>query len=131
MAFANGSKPVTASSYSGPFPDMRGQFIRGMNAGASVDPTAGRIAVDAEADAFQGHKHTSLVVAPGTTGWYNAFTSASEGSSGNPPTTTDDIGISGGSVGGGYGVDGLLGTPRLASETRPKNVAVYWYIKVK
>jgi hypothetical protein len=127
-AFADGSKPASAGSYTGPFPDMRGQFIRGLNAGASVDPAAGRVAGDAEADAFQGHMHTTAVSGGGSQ--WTALQLGAGGTASTPPPTAN-LGIFGNGVGGGYAADGALGAPRPASETRPTNVAVYWYIKVR
>ncbi len=103
-----------------------------MNVGASVDPDASRSVGSAQADAFQGQRHTSLVVAHGVSGWYHASVMASGGSANNPTSTTADFGIHGETTGRVCSGDRFgNGTPGYASETRPKNVAVDWFIKVK
>ena len=98
-------------------PDMRGQFLRGLDTSGTVDPDgAGRVVGDSQADAMQGHKHQSF----GTMG-------------GSIPTGTLGPGQSGSN--GNYSTylpvnDGVNGTPRTASETRVKNCAVNYIIKL-
>jgi hypothetical protein len=103
-------------------PDLRGMFLRGLNAGRNdgrQDPET-RLVSGYQEDAFQGHWH-SFNSANGTVD--NARPLAgSQGSSSDPGTynsITNPI------------ADGTNGVPRTGSETRPKNVAVYYYIKVK
>jgi len=106
-------------------PDFRGMFIRGVNEGRDdgsqnpEDLNAG----DYQPDAFQGHKHkvgqdpganhyaTSSsgwygMAAPGAVAWKDAF------SSGTYEDKNDGKEI------------------KSVSETRPKNVSVYFYIKI-
>jgi hypothetical protein len=127
-AYANGTKPADATAYTGLFPDLRGQFLRGVDGGSGHDPNAatrtaasgGTVAGagSSQADAFQSHKHYLALNGSGTTtGWgLNAGASS-------------QISVGSGYV-GGYDAD-TGGAPRTASETRPTNIAVYWYIRVK
>lgn len=117
-ALADGSLPASASSYTGLFPDLRGQFLRGMNAGrtdARKDPDT-RTVGSQQIDAFQGHRH-SMAEAWGFTG----------SGSNQAPSNAGRASVS--STNGPID-DGTNGAPRTASETRPGNVAVYWYVKV-
>jgi len=122
-AFADGSMPLDvpeAYASTWVFPDMRGQFIRGMNVSGGVDPDT-RSVGSVQGDTFQGHAHKwihqygGLNGPEGTTGTstsYNSFDNATIG----PMTIASD---------------GVNGSPRNSTETRPDNIAVYWYIKVK
>jgi hypothetical protein len=88
-------------------PDLRGVFLRGINAGR--DTTAGdaageRTAGSYQADEFKKHTHLENLAA-GNGGIHS---------------------------GGSYGVINKIQTgPAGGAETRPRNVAVYWYVKVK
>ena len=115
-ALADNSNPYV--SYTGPFPDMSGRFLRGMDVNADVDPDT-RAVGSLQSDAIKFHRHSLLI----TSGVGNAF-----------PTGLA-VAFRGG-VGGStaistewedYTGDGSL----FVAETRPTNVAVYWYIKVK
>ena len=97
-------------------PDLRGEFIRGLDGGRGVD--SGRSMGSAQGDAFQGHGHTLTGRAhAGSSGVYNEFgdTSAAEIYS-NTTSVQDPVARS-------------HGTPRTASETRPRNVALLPCIK--
>lgn len=94
-------------------PDLRGYFIRGF--GTNSDGTASAAFGVKQADAFQGHWHSTnaanrvafLNGGGGTAfDFPNAFATAT-----NPIT------------------DGVNGTPRTASETRPRNIAMRYLIK--
>ncbi|MBK9580186.1 MAG: hypothetical protein IPK50_14475 [Fibrobacterota bacterium] len=106
-------------------PDLRGQFLRGIDqpvTGAKdtiYAPGGRRDAGTFQPDAFQGH-------------WHNAIGSGSPksgqgGIGGMEPATFP---LQPGSITEPV-PDKTNGTPRTASETRPMNVAVHWYIKVK
>lgn len=120
-ALANGKLPAGVS-YKGVFPDLRGQFLRGMNEGRTdslKDPEVGRLVGAGQGDAFQGH-------------WHRQYTATYVGTGSSQATGT------GGNVNRGDGSgaqepisDGTNGAPRTSSETRSKNVAVYWYVKVR
>jgi hypothetical protein len=106
-------------------PDLRGQFLRGLNAGRTdsmADPDGGsRTAGSYQADAFQGHTHyTPVQHAVGTgggAGYSVAWDSRLDWATTYPNSPPQ--------------ADNTNGTPRIASETRPCNTAIYWYIKVK
>lgn len=125
-AFADGSKPADVTGYAWAFPDLRGQFLRGMNQGATVDPQPGRTAgVTVQADAFQEHAHN----------WRNPsqLWSASHEGSGTAPGSDANTILN--SLGAMTIVaivpNDINRVPRVATETRPTNLAVYWYVKVR
>ncbi len=95
-------------------PDMRGMFLRGINAGlagALADPDGERVAGNIQADTFAVHTHTSKSTSP---------------------TAVNDIR-------GTYFTSGVTNwgsvfeatTASGGAETRPNNAAVYWYVKAK
>ena len=89
-------------------PDLRGLFLRGLNAGREdgrEDPEgAGRTAGDYQADTLKSHTHLDQL-GTGNGGLYS---------------------------GGSYGESMTKSTSATGgAETRPRNAAVYWYVKVK
>lgn len=105
-------------------PDMRGQFARGWDHGAGVDPA--RTFGSGQQDAEQGHYHTTLTTPTGTGGFAIQINS-----SGGNSYPTDGSGLGGLDPTTGAPVtDGTHGTPRIASETRPVNVAMMYIIKI-
>lgn len=92
-------------------PDMRGEFARGWDDGRGVD--SGRAFGSAQLDAFQGHRHGVNAIAIVVGNVYNNSPRAEGGSSVIGDPTTDTVN----------------GTPRTASETRPRNVALLACIK--
>lgn len=113
-------------------PDLRGRFMRGMDDGAGNDPdAAARTASNAggntgddvgsyQDDAFQGHWHRNQDNESGSTNHGNAQKIASNFKNNNgfgKVTIRDAVS------------DGVHGTPRIASETRSKNVTVLYIIK--
>jgi microcystin-dependent protein len=109
-------------------PDLRGVFLRGLDAGRGLD--SGRVLGSYQDDAFQGHGHNwrgnkTFNVGGGGSTWLPAGNRAGD-------TNYTD--------GSGGGIDDIIqapsaqgsnGTPRTAAETRPKNVAVNYGIRFK
>lgn len=99
-------------------PDLRGEFVRGLDDGRGVD--SARVMGSAQTDALQGHVHSMT----GATGYAG-------GNSG--PTNYLGQNSSNGLVGnlgvGSPASDGSNGSPRTAAETRPRNVALLACIK--
>ena len=99
-------------------PDLRGEFARGWDDGRGIDN--GRAFGSAQTDAMQGHRHNTTldgnyfkndgILGPGSNGWSDQ-PSGGQTQTGNPIT------------------DGSNGTPRTASETRPRNIALLACIK--
>jgi microcystin-dependent protein len=106
-------------------PDLRGEFIRGFDNGRGVD--AGRLFASAQTDAFQEHWHEHYAQAqnvdvtggtdnaPNQRAAFDWDTPMVDGSGRTP--TRNTIAAPG------------FGTPRTASETRPRNVALLGLIK--
>lgn len=94
-------------------PDLRGEFVRGWDDARGVD--SGRGFGTAQSDAFQGHGHTAASLFGGTqVPSYGAGAPISIGSQATPL---------------GPIPDGVNGTPRVGSETRPRNIALLACIK--
>ncbi|TXH13852.1 MAG: hypothetical protein E6R03_10605 [Hyphomicrobiaceae bacterium] len=93
-------------------PDFRGEFLRGWDHGRGID--SGRAFATSQSDAFQGHRHTISTGANSsmTSGFMQGNNGASYPNSGDPIT------------------DGTNGTPRTANETRPRNKAILYCIKI-
>lgn len=127
---ADGQKDITISQY-GQFkshtPDLRGMFLRGMNEGRNdgkQDPEHNRTAGDYQQDTLQQHAHETTA-----TGYQ--FKVRDEDSHYKWDNGKKDL---------GYTSDGdadivpakvtSVKGDKVAKETRPKNVAVYFYIKI-
>jgi microcystin-dependent protein len=104
-------------------PDMRGQFLRGLDTTEGVDPDfATRAVGSSQEDKMQGHKHEE------DSNWrsWNMYT----GTGGNMLYNQLSGSAGPGNVVGVPKSDGVNGTPRTGPETRPKNVAVNYIIKL-
>jgi len=113
-------------------PDLRGYFLRGLNAGSGSDPdavsrtnrgdgTVGDNVGTKQLDALQQHTHYITSQSPGTDNVV-AF-------SDNNPDSTYAAGGNPGSRGDAYFHVGNIKTGRSASETRAKNISVLYCIK--
>jgi microcystin-dependent protein len=96
-------------------PDLRGYFVRG--SGTNGDGTAAGTFAAKQADAFQAHRHGI------TSGSFYYVGSGSLGASGGSAIPAQTIAV------GDATVSGANGTPRTATETRPKNIAMLYCIK--
>ncbi len=86
-------------------PDLRGEFIRGLDNGRGVD--AGRTLLSSQLDAFQGHWHSAPHEGNGSGNAPTANTTSFADNIVRDPVS-----------------DGVHGVPRTASETRPRNIAL-------
>jgi len=93
-------------------PDLRGEFIRGWDDSRGLD--ANRALGSVQGDAFQGHQHTYI---------YLATAAVRAGSNGGTPFTDSARSTS------AIVNDGVNGDPRVATETRPRNMALLACIK--
>lgn len=103
-------------------PDLRGMFLRGLDAGRGVDP--GRVlgSLQLPQAELPAHNH------------YNGVAEDTAGIFVYGNTTNDMPGISTGSiqnVGGGNIRQGLTGVSSISRETRPYNVAVNYIIRAR
>lgn len=94
-------------------PDLRGEFVRGWDNTRGVDPS--RVLGSAQTDAFQGHAHSLNDVF--------GYPNSSQG--GRADVTQSTLNTKTGSAVS----DGVNGSPRTASETRPRNIALMYCIK--
>jgi len=88
-------------------PDLRGEFLRGLDDGRGVD--SARVLGSAQTDSFQGHWHKYGAL--GGSGGVSASNSSTSKSSQSSVVAFDATS------------DGINGTPRVSAETRPRNLA--------
>lgn len=103
-------------------PDLRGQFPRGWDDSRGID--ASRSFGSAQTDALQGHGHAVNVMA--NQAGASAFWFSNSGTVN--VTSTTAVGATGFEA-QTLVSDGARGTPRIAAETRPTNVALLAVIK--
>ena len=108
-------------------PDMRARFLRGIDFTVTgrdrtnLDPDGKRLPGSQQSDAFQGHTHLTAIqegVSSGSGGGYAVAFDRTHGWAAPFPISSpwpDSSGV----------------LPRTANETRPANIAVFWYVKVK
>ncbi|MEE6128382.1 hypothetical protein V2E39_13390 [Chryseobacterium arthrosphaerae] len=110
-------------------PDLRGMFLRGLNIFDPFQPVPNitvdkgdpdnRIVGSFQPDTFQGHRHI------------NSDNLAENIGKESPNTPKQRMNVTGASPQNSAGkFDAGFGTPRISSETRPKNISVFYYIKI-
>jgi hypothetical protein len=109
-------------------PDLRGMFLRGLNSfdinktrkDGKEDPDGEkRKAGSFQDDALQGHHHSIRVGASNTTRPEKGISSSwGNNTTGAVSNAVNEI------------TTGNHGIPKVRVETRPKNIAVYYYIKI-
>jgi len=102
-------------------PDLRGEFVRGFDAGRGVD--VDRLFATSQQDEMQGHGHTLDPLSSGLGTIYGIsqeyFALYSDDGAANLANESVKTPTS----------DGVNGEPRVGSETRPRNVAMTYAIK--
>lgn len=105
-------------------PDLRGEFIRGLDNGRGID--TGRTNMSLQLDAAQGWNYGSA------TALGKILSAVVEDGIAAAPTAstgTARVNVGGGNAALARVSDGTNGTPRIAAETRPRNVAMVLCIK--
>lgn len=111
-------------------PDARGKFLRMIDDRSDAaeraekgDPEANRILGGYQADIFQGHYHNANARGDTGTGGVGTIIPLNRKLNGGGNMVTDGV----------YTpiTDGTNGSPRYGIETRPKNIAVNYFIKVR
>jgi len=113
-------------------PDACGVFVRGVNLkreGGTGDPDNTRMPGSYQSDAFQGHFHklTGDLSTKDKPNGAPVILGASDRIGPNPPKEPE---FSNHHYVRSPETDGTNGTPRTAVETRPKNIALYVYVKI-
>jgi len=96
-------------------PDLRGEFIRGADDGRGID--SGRVFGSSQLDAMQGHGHNIRNYVSGL------------GGGGSPIPYNWASGTTNANIVREPVSNGGNGTPRTAPETRPRNIAMHYWIK--
>ena len=111
-------------------PDLRGLFLRGLNSFDSnrlsrddgLSDPEDRSVLSLQGDAFQGHWHQLYAGKNDNGGFHNPGQARGHIAFTGPTSFAGRV--------QGPSSDGVNGEPRIGPETRPKNVAVYYYIKI-
>ncbi|QLQ64038.1 MULTISPECIES: tail fiber protein [Providencia] len=117
QSFNKATYPLLAAAYpSGALPDLRGEFIRGFDSGRGVD--ASRTVLSVQGHALQGHGHTFA---------YNRTNTTEDNPGTGAAIHRDSITLSATNRVGEPVTLAGFGEVKLATETRPRNIA-YLYI---
>lgn len=107
-------------------PDLRGEFLRCWDDSRGID--SGRTIGTGQADSFQGHRH--LVKEQGGTQVIGSTLNTVGGGAGTVEAPNSHGGINRGNTEARDIISDLTnGTPRIASETRPRNISLLACIK--
>ena len=147
QAFNKSQYPLLAKAYpSGVLPDLRGQFIRGLDQGRGQDSEPNRAILSQQTDTLQNHNH-SLPTSLGWVGYKQGDVTMdaifpdnnpSIASTGNDPNDVlkngNNANPTTGSVLRTYDLNWSISTPystapRYSAETRTKNVAFIYIVR--
>ena len=147
QAFNKSQYPLLAKAYpSGVLPDLRGQFIRGLDQGRGQDSEPSRAILSQQSDTIQNHNH-SLPTSLGWVGYKQGDVTMdaifpdnnpSIASTGNDPNDVlkngNNANPTTGSVLRTYDLNWSISTPystapRYSAETRTKNVAFIYIVR--
>jgi microcystin-dependent protein len=119
--WGDGSKQrdVLVTGYDFNLPDLRGYFLRGVDGGAHRDQEAGRRVGTSQDDGLHQHSHTVTIA---KTDYFKQPDNFSQPTGGLRDNDTFGKGVSTFPTSQDPAENGF--------ETRPKNVAVYWLIRV-
>jgi hypothetical protein len=116
--------PGTIRNTAGPYlvlPDLRGQFVRGLDLAAAVDPGgAGRVAATVQAESIKQHEHDKIYEGAGEFKGNNKGFGA--GAIETPTVEGAGNSLNTGATGSGIGAG-------VTNETRPVNMAFTWCIR--
>lgn len=115
----NGSGTRSTSGTHIKLPDLRGEFIRGWDNSRGIDGS--RKFGSYQADAFQGHYHNVRQ--------QNQAASNSHTNNNAVSSSFSGVANNNGNNAAAIVSDGSSGTPRTASETRPRNISLMYIIK--
>lgn len=105
QSFNKTSYPFLAKAYpSGVLPDLRGEFLRGLDAGRGID--SGRVVLSAQGDAFRAHNHSVIGEDSGSGTAYFG-----RGNGSRRSITKDAMNLEGG------------------TETRPRNISFLYIVR--
>ncbi|MDV5142733.1 phage tail protein [Chimaeribacter arupi] len=126
-AFDKAHFPQLAQAYpSGKLPDLRGEFIRGWDNGRGVDH--GRAVLSWQADAFQGHKRDLKRVSGASNAILHGVINFASGATPNVGTASAE-GQGDSWITANYMAEGSYGIPRVAAETRPRNISFNYIVR--
>jgi microcystin-dependent protein len=112
-------------------PDLRGQFLRGLDREASVDPDGRTRSVGSrQADAFKVHSHTNSTTAVAGNHAHGIGTGDNDTQNGMAHRANRPNGGTSTAAAGDH-QHSLIITPEGGEETRPKNAAVHYLIRFK
>ncbi|ACS79752.1 tail fiber protein [Maridesulfovibrio salexigens] len=119
--------PELAAVVGANVPDLRGEFIRGLDSGRGVD--AGRALGSAQADAMERHSHQTTITVSGRT----SVTASPYHSAGAARSlvTTPNFGSPFGGASFSASGTGTSTSVGSGAETRPRNVALMYIIKAQ
>ncbi|MEY0016034.1 phage tail protein [Providencia rettgeri] len=121
QAFNKNTYPLLAQAYpSGILPDLRGEFIRGLDAGRNIDN--GRAVLSAQSDAIRNITG-SIETAKSNTNGEGAFSSSTNGTTGAASDSTGSVKLYAKAV---FKASDSVPT---ANENRPRNIAFLYIVR--